>query len=113
MKFTSGSWNIGQTIDGTFWISAPPLPRGREHRTVARVMGSSIPKSEREGNARLISAAPQLLDAALSYLDGDECQIDHEGFCQTHGVSKPCRQQMLRAAVRKARGLDRAQRAEA
>lgn len=65
------------------------------------------PTTNPDMNRALLAAAPELLDAALNYLDGDECALDHEGFCQPHGVSKPCRQQTLRSAVRKARGLDK------
>jgi hypothetical protein len=32
------------------------------------------------------------LRAALwAFVDDEPCRLDHEGYCQTHGVSRPCR----------------------
>lgn len=31
------------------------------------------------------------------FVDTDPCQYDHHGYCQAHGVSKPCRVAAARA----------------
>ena len=55
-------------------------------------------------NNNLILAAPDLLDVAIDFIDGTECQMDERGFCVAHGNSKPCRNERLLAAIRKAQG---------
>jgi hypothetical protein len=105
-KHTPGPWwydfaretgdGPGFTIFGPNTAAVADVSADRE----GGVTGATV-----EANARLIAAAPDLLDAALNYLDGDDCRIDHQGFCQAHGLSKPCRQQTLRRAVRIAQGL--------
>ncbi len=36
---------------------------------------------------------------AMLFGEDEPCRYDHEGFCQTHGVSKPCRVVSARAAL--------------
>lgn len=32
-----------------------------------------------------------LKTALADFLDNEPCQLDRHGYCQTHGLSKPCR----------------------
>ncbi len=41
-----------------------------------------------------------LASVAERFMDADECQLDHHGYCQAHGCSdKPCSMVGLRAAL--------------
>lgn len=43
--------------------------------------------------------AAQLRLALNELIDDEPCQLDHEGFCQTHGISKPCSMVQARKAL--------------
>lgn len=48
-------------------------------------------RHEYEANARLIAAAPEMYEVLRNLvMDQGPCSLDHEGYCQPHGVSKPC-----------------------
>lgn len=38
----------------------------------------------------LLAAYREAVAALERFVDGESCRYDHEGFCQAHGVSKPC-----------------------
>ena len=70
-----------------------------------------------EANARLIAAAPTMLEALLAVreVDTDECRHDHHGLCQTHSLRQierdgewvpECEMALVRAAIAKATGAD-------
>lgn len=88
-KHTSGPWKVADdlTKDGT------PIVRGGRHNeavcysAVDRLLGEKGPSDVEMANARLIAAAPDLLEALKTvrcfyenakYLSGDEEAILHE-----------------------------------
>lgn len=81
--------------DTAFWIAGP----GRTGEVLASVFRTS--HGEADTNARLIAAAPQLLDAlkALARIDNGSCWCDHAIL---PGHSSACLK--ARAAIAKAEG---------
>ena len=41
----------------------------------------------------------RLVDALKAFVDDEECSFDHHGYCQTHGVTKPCINAEARAVL--------------
>jgi hypothetical protein len=76
-----GPWTIESDADtfeydikaGDFYVAAIPDVPGR---TLA--------------NARLIAAAPDVYHALREFIDDEPCRLDHEGYCQTHQLTRPC-----------------------
>lgn len=59
---------------------------------------------ENPHDARLIAAAPDLLEACVDLVGKEPCRYDHNEFCQEHYCSKPCKHETARAAIAKALG---------
>lgn len=71
MSYTPGPWNYGEDQRGRKKVFAP------DHREVVRAMSA---RPERVANARLIAAAPELLEALKELLPegwGDDDTMDH------------------------------------
>jgi len=108
-KHTAGPWHYGeafQILKGDTPCEFRGIGNGAVHIGYASITGA-VPDPEAEANARLIAAAPELLEAceaALEYLnrnrpkgnirDNFTALNEHE-----NGVVKP-----LRAAIAKAKG---------
>lgn len=57
--------------------------------------GLDVPK----GRETEFTTHEALLKAAKGVLDPDPCRPDHNGNCQSHGISNPCEQAELRKAI--------------
>jgi hypothetical protein len=57
-----------------------------------------------EGLKRGRAPLQGLIDAARAFIDDDECEFDHHGYCQTHSVTKPCIVAELHKAIAVAKG---------
>lgn len=78
---------------------------GKDHLTIADVNARNKNKEENQANAKLIAAAPELLEACKSLVDDEKCRFDHHGYCQTHfSGSSPCLNQLAKQAIAKAEG---------
>jgi hypothetical protein len=87
MKHTPGPWTFDKDDLG-IWINSPAYPQ-----PIAKMGKSTVFPTE--ANARLIAAAPDLLEALRFCVqnDGGECLGDH-----------PAKLAQARAAIRKATG---------
>ena len=102
--FTPGPWEI----DRLGVVAPDKLPRGQSHRRIARCYAgypyeNDALDAENEANARLIAAAPDLLEAAdnaLGVLIG--CCAPADGIDDRSAILDAQRQ--LRAALAKAGG---------
>ena len=56
--------------------------------------------------AQLHGAGPNLLNALKQFVDDEDCRFDHNGYCQEHGVTKPCRNTLAILAIAQAEGRD-------
>jgi hypothetical protein len=69
-KHTPGPWT---TYRGSVWSKDPSIDRSKRSNIVCAISERlKVPESEQQANARLIAAAPELVDAcitALSVLD--------------------------------------------
>ena len=96
-KHTPGPWKAGTLERGRFVVSAP-RSNGRAI-CVMRNTQEQDPEHERnleaDANARLIAAAPDLLNALN---DAYECLSDHSGFLQSTTAIK------IRAVIAKVEG---------
>ena len=71
-KHTPGPWNIDEKLEGQTCITSKQHDSFAEP-IICRVFDSShVPLHEQEANARLIAAAPELLEALLALLPGAE-----------------------------------------
>ena len=79
-------FEISALIDGKLEVVAQtqqlhPFDRDSQH-------------SERKANARYIVLAvnhhEELVRALKAIVDPDDCSLDHHGYCQMHGGTKPC-----------------------
>ena len=94
-KHTPGPWGIMKGDHG------PMIFSGECGRAVA-MLARQVTTAEREANARLIAAAPELLEALEVMLNGDEMG---EYECQRTGFPRMIqRREKARAAIAKAKG---------
>lgn len=85
-EFTTGEWEIQHTTrmnSSTIEIFALPYDKNKLPVKVARVLNDNrqIPQREKEANARLIAAAPDmysLLYDAMQDLKGYECKVSNK-----------------------------------
>jgi hypothetical protein len=127
MAHTPGPWTVATVRNKGCWVNAT------ERRDICRILypwhknqeGSKVKYAEegvgaslqgilqRNANARLIAAAPDLLAACKAALEcfGDvPCRLDHHGLCQEHNLrtneagNPECQVSLLRAAIAKAEG---------
>jgi hypothetical protein len=103
-KHTPGPWTKAQNLNGPWWhissnhtVGGEPCKQGRQ--AIAAVHGESKRGAKAyaemfEANARLIAAAPDLLEA---------CKV---AFHQTCSVGRPKDWEQLRAAIAKATGAE-------
>lgn len=106
-KHTAGPWRVGEMCGGTIHIEADTTPR---HVTVGRVHVFGI-HAEAEANARLIAAAPDLLQAAKDldrmYHDIDWQMSEERRFNENTGGNYTALahyHDQLNAAIAKAEG---------
>jgi hypothetical protein len=104
-KHTPGPWRVDET-DRVVADNAKNFLRTREHPEfiVANNVYISGPRIERQANARLIAAAPEMLEA-LKKVEWFGKRIDEQPFCpdcgnyKSYGHMTGCE---LDAAIRKA-----------
>jgi hypothetical protein len=82
--------------DGTVTIPAWAVERwSRQMDTEYDRLPEQEKESDRaEADKMLALIAPEderLRDALAQFVDDDRCAYDYHGYCQTHGLSKPCR----------------------
>lgn len=96
-KHTPGPWGCDLLPDGSFHIEKDPNNLGR-YMVIATRCTYHERRDEMHANARLIAAAPELLEALEFYLSQDEIAEGYGG-----GVGRKA-QEKARAAIAKASG---------
>jgi hypothetical protein len=94
---TSGPWHVGEHKDGIIQILHSDNSPGAISSPLAKVVNRKTWSFEAEANAHLISAAPELYEAAaraLNYIGNTESEL---------GIKLECGD-LLRAALAKADG---------
>jgi hypothetical protein len=73
---------------------AVPDPAGGPPLTVEDRLGQALTAARelRQKNVQLRAALEGLVD-------DEPCRLDNHGYCQTHGVTKPCVMQVARQAL--------------
>lgn len=104
MSFTEGPWQTGGDMPGQVWC--------QKHGLTVAMCGTAVgdfrkvPVSERDANARLISAAPELFDAAKLALRLAESWI-HDQLDGTRSIEQELAKLLpVRAAIAKAESVD-------
>lgn len=96
---TPGPWHVSQraTVRNFFYVHAVRRHNSKATYAIARGVYQADPQScdEINASARLIAAAPELLEALQNIIDGVGCQ---PGYISTLGI------QIARAAILKATG---------
>ena len=91
-KHTPGPWKCGQYLGHSFWVVHTDVgDRGRGMDIVEGVAG--LTPEQRLANARLIAAAPELLDALKEIVDA----ADGDGWNQLDASFKKARAAILKA----------------
>ena len=91
-KYTPGPWKCGQYLGHSFWVVHTDVgDRGRGMDIVEGVAG--LTPEQRLANARLIAAAPELLDALKEIVDA----ADGDGWNQLDASFKKARAAILKA----------------
>ena len=50
-------------------------------------------------NRELRTLVKELGKALTNLIEAEECSFDHHGYCQSHGVSKPCNNEAAKQAL--------------
>lgn len=53
---------------------------------------------------RAVNSHVAMLESCKAALDPDPCELDDNGYCQSHGLNDPCPQKLLRDAIALAEG---------
>lgn len=101
-KHTPGPWESGKaynTSGGDLWYSVVHSPaKAGTYHTPRAAEALGVSEEEALANARLIAAAPDLLDALV------ECLPDLKHYVATHGPGPDKRLDAVLAAIAKATG---------
>lgn len=100
-KHTPGPWLV-HSISDLHMDDRHIASVGHNLKVVSHTAPEGMTPRELMANARLIAAAPRLLEALRGVLIGvgdDPCRLDHDGYCQAHDVSKPCNVASAREAL--------------
>lgn len=89
MSHTPGPWNV---IDGAVFIANAVIV---QH---AAEFGEHVPTEERDANARLIAAAPELLEACQSII----AERHRQGWCDSLGILHKTEKAIAKATGQKA-----------
>lgn len=100
-KHTPGPWRVG---DGSFVIGNHPAPGITGSDDVHHYGGHLICESVSQANARLIAAAPDLLEALKDILSGWRYIRQDAAHQSIYGVGWDRAQQAAEAAIAKAEG---------
>ena len=108
MKHTPGPWRIG-TSSGPLkelGFNDPPAIYGKNNNSVLAILGGgSIHFENAKANARLIAAAPDLLEACEQALALDWFPHNDPGDCLTNDGCPVCQTlAFLRRSIAKAKG---------
>lgn len=120
MKHT-GEWKIKEDADninqiaykdGESWtpfktIRIVQSVGGKLEAEIAIIdMDTQYSDEECKANAQRIvqccNAHDSLVEALKAYIDDEPCSFDHHGFCQTHSLSQPCRNEKAKQALAQA-----------
>lgn len=93
-KHTPGPWEVAQYSDGAYIMSDHVDPGFGVKQEVARVHAKRHDDARGHANARLIAAAPELLEALRKIDDEDGRHFHIDANCKC----------LLRAAIAKAEG---------
>lgn len=104
-KHTQGPWGRGELDGESVYIWAYRSEGDDEGRLIGSASAEEVPEAECEANARLIAAAPELLDACIHLLHWQEMERTNVGA--RHGPA------LLRTALEKARAAIANARGEA
>jgi len=111
---TPGPWIVDEKFGGCV-RGGPPVEYARgsgQEQIVMVVSRSNAPPdvdliAERDANARLIAAAPDLLAALKALLEDYSRCTYMDGWCPRHNVvdtGAPCKAEAARAAIKRAEG---------
>jgi len=94
-------------------ITLPKLRIEQKHFLNGRILNFSVLIDETgsmcigEDNLKEMihrcESQPDLLASLESFVDDEICQLDHHGYCQTHSLTKPCRNQIAKDLITKAK----------
>jgi hypothetical protein len=102
-QHTQEPWVFGYSND-----TGPDDDYFREFFEITTLNGLVVARADKEADARLIAAAPDLLAALKDLLEvqDEPCRIDHQGYCQAHYLDdvshRGCRVSRARAAIDRA-----------
>jgi hypothetical protein len=97
----SGEVDVGQGYVGCCCVPCGPRRAAAKVKEAAALLASEAAWREREA-AR--GARPTLTEACVvirALIDEEPCRLDHEGFCQSHGATRPCAVAEARALLRR------------
>ena len=104
-KHKPGPWNFVEADNG--WVVGPKDAAGSDYVADAHMHVGRSQDDERDlANARLIAAAPELLEATERWLDeyADYTGMSRDEVCGCNGTPPLCTPCIARAAIAKARG---------
>lgn len=93
-KYTPGPWGADSSHYGTIYVEANAVIDKRLVQEICAVGPTESGRDQQEANARLIAAAPELLEAAMAFI----APFDGIEVVQNSNIAK------ARAAIAKATG---------